>query len=69
MATIVSIRHHKPGHKEIWDWLLCNMVYTEYLIDRISVTFINDEDATAFCLRFGIQSSTLNPQSLNRQRE
>jgi hypothetical protein len=68
MAAIISLRNIIDDDREsIMTWLRRNVKYTDYLIDRISVTFIND-DATAFCLRFGIQAATQNPELLNRKR-
>lgn len=69
MAAIISIRHYKPGHLVLWEWLSNNVNKSNYVIDKISMTFINDEDATAFCLRFGIPAATHNPGLLNRLHE
>jgi hypothetical protein len=68
MAAIISLRD--IGYKEeLWAWLMQNIQYEDYLIDNVSLTFINDDDATAFCLRFGMQTATQNPELLNRKRE
>lgn len=68
MAAIVSIRTHRDLHNEFQLWLVKNLEYNTYIIDRISVTFENDDDALAFCLRFGMQAATQNPHLLNRKR-
>lgn len=69
MATIVSIRHHKPGHCELWEWLDSNVEKADIVVDRVSITFANDVDATSFCLRFNLQTATYSPELLNRKRE
>ncbi len=67
MAAIIPMRNIND-RAVIQDWLITNVKYTDYLIDRVSLTFINDDDATAFCLQFGIQTATQNPELLNRTR-
>ncbi len=69
MATIVSIRHYKPGHRELWEWLDSNVDEADVIVDRIAVTFANDIDATSFCLRFNLPNATYSPELLNRKRE
>lgn len=67
MAAIIPMRN-VDDRVAIWEWLITNIKYEDYLIDRVSLTFINDDDATAFCLRFGMQTATQNPELLNRER-
>ena len=67
MAAIISLRD-VDDRTDIWTWLTQNIKYKDYLIDNRSITFINDEDASAFVLRFGIQPATQNPELLNRKR-
>ena len=69
MAAIIPIRYYTPGHSVLWEWLSANVNKSDYVIDNISVTFVNDEDATAFCMRFGIPAATHNPGLLNRLHE
>jgi hypothetical protein len=70
MAAIISLRDTITDDRtNIWAWLIQNIKYEEYLIDSRSITFINDNDATAFCLKFGMQTATYNPELLNRKRE
>ncbi len=69
MAQIVSIRHHKPGHAELWEWLGTNMGEWDYILSRTTVTFKNDEDALVFCLKFNIPNATYSPDLINRKRE
>jgi hypothetical protein len=69
MAAIISLRDVINDDRiDIWAWLTRNIKYEDYLIDPRSITFINDDDATAFVLRFGIQPATQNPELLNRKR-
>lgn len=67
MASIISLRD-VGDRTELWLWLMQNIKYEDYLIDNRSITFIDDADATAFCLRFGMQTATQNPELLNRKR-
>lgn len=69
MAAIISLRSiTNDDRTNVWTWLIRNIKYEDYLIDSISLTFINDDDATAFCLTFGMQPATQNPELLNRKR-
>jgi hypothetical protein len=69
MAAIISLRNITSDDRtDIWAWLIKNIKYEDYLIDNISITFINDDDATAYCLRFGVMPATQNPELLNRTR-
>lgn len=68
MAAIISLRDVND-HTEMRAWIIQNVKYEDYLIDNRSITFINDEDATAFCIRFSMQPATQNPELLNRKRE
>ena len=68
MASIISIRN-RTDIADIKHWLTDNVDTNDILIDRISLTFISDEDAITFCIRFGIQPATYNPSLLNRLRE
>ena len=63
MAAIISLRNITSDDRtDIWAWLIKNIKYEDYLIDNISITFINDDDATAYCLRFGVMPATQNPE-------
>lgn len=68
MASIVSVRFYKPGHRILRDWLSQNLSDSDYIIDKISVTFWNDSDAVVFCLTFGVPNATYTPELLNPNR-
>lgn len=60
MASIVSIRTPRVIRSQITAWLAENCI--DCVIDHRTVTFLNDDDAMIFCLKFGLQPITYSPE-------
>lgn len=66
MARIISLRHCKPEiFPEVHNWLL-NM-HDRCIASFWTITFSDDDDATAFMLKFGGEDITFSPDKLNRR--
>ena len=71
MPAIVAIRDPEKQDfnllkEEHYSWLEHNA--TDYSISTAAITFLHDEDAMAFMLRFNFRCATHNPELLNRRR-